>query len=262
MATRDTEGRREIEAAKQRLSAAKSHVTFLSKTLATAQASEDAAKKAWKKAKKNREDIQAQAADSKKELAEAKKFLAEAEQRWEVISIDDDDDDDDTPQMSPREKGNDNNNDDDDDEVITLSDSPPRDLGRSSVWDSIFREAATKHITVQGCGTSTVNGIYTKTGTLCEGSPTYSKQGLYNGDSEVIVIFCRKMLSGNKFWYIGISGKPVLFYKSSRAVGAGPNAGSAVCPPSLANEWVKEDAYKGLLPLPRVKLGMRGFGGI
>lgn len=89
MATRDTEGRREIEAAKQRLSAAKSHVTFLSKTLATAQASEDAAKKAWKKAKKNREDIQAQAADLKKELAEAKKFLAEAEQRWEVISIDD-----------------------------------------------------------------------------------------------------------------------------------------------------------------------------
>ena len=57
--------------------------------MATAQASEDAAKKAWKKAKKNREDIQAQAADSKKELAEAKKFLAEAEQRWEVISIDD-----------------------------------------------------------------------------------------------------------------------------------------------------------------------------
>jgi len=92
MATRDTEGRREIEAAKQRLSAAKSHVTFLSKTLATAQASEDAAKKAWKKAKKNKDDIQAQAADSKTKLSEAKKFLAEAEKRWEVITIDDEDD--------------------------------------------------------------------------------------------------------------------------------------------------------------------------
>ena len=36
MSTRDTEGRREIEAAKQRLSIAKSHTTFLSKTLHTA----------------------------------------------------------------------------------------------------------------------------------------------------------------------------------------------------------------------------------
>ena len=107
-----------------------------------------------------------------------------------------------------------------------------------------------------------MNGLYTKTGTLCEGSPTYSKQGLYNGNSEVIVIFCRKMLSGNKFWYIGISGKPVLFYKSSRAVGVGSGAGSTDFPPLCADEWVKEDAYKGLLPRPRVKLGMWGFGGI
>ena len=37
MASRDTEGRREIEAAKQRLSIAKLHASFVSKSLATAQ---------------------------------------------------------------------------------------------------------------------------------------------------------------------------------------------------------------------------------
>ena len=92
MATRDTEGRREIEAAKQRLSIAKSHKTFLSKTLATAQASEDATKKAWKRAKRAKEEIQTQATSSEKEVSNAQKFLAEAEKRWEVISIDIDDD--------------------------------------------------------------------------------------------------------------------------------------------------------------------------
>lgn len=38
MSTRDTEGRREIEAARQRLSIAKSHTTFLSNTLLSAKA--------------------------------------------------------------------------------------------------------------------------------------------------------------------------------------------------------------------------------
>jgi len=53
MATRDTEGRREIEAARQRLSAAKSHASFISKA-------EDTAKQMLATAKKNLEDIQLQ----------------------------------------------------------------------------------------------------------------------------------------------------------------------------------------------------------
>jgi len=77
MATQDTEGRREIETAKQRLASAKSHASFISKTEATA--------------KKMLADIQLQAASSKKEVEDAKKFLAEAEKRWEVIAIDVDD---------------------------------------------------------------------------------------------------------------------------------------------------------------------------
>ena len=92
MATRDTEGRREIEAAKQRLSAAKSHDNFISKTLVSAKTAEDTARKMLATAKKNREDIEAQAKSSNKEVSDAQKFLAEVEARWEVIAIDIDDD--------------------------------------------------------------------------------------------------------------------------------------------------------------------------
>ena len=88
MATRDTEGRREIEAAKQRLSAAKSHDNFISKTLLSAKAAEETARKTLAAAKKTREDIQLQVISSSKEVSDAKKFLAEAEKRWEVIEID------------------------------------------------------------------------------------------------------------------------------------------------------------------------------
>ena len=63
--------------------------------MATAQASEDAAKNMLSNAKKNKEDIKLQAEDSKKKLAEAKKFLMEAEQRWEVVAIDIDEEEDD-----------------------------------------------------------------------------------------------------------------------------------------------------------------------
>jgi len=112
-----------------------------------------------------------------------------------------------------------------------------------------IRRAERQHITVQGCGTSAVNGLYTKTGTLCEGSPTYSKTGIYNGNSEVIVIFCRKSgTNRNKHWFIGISGKPVFFYTSIRAVGGGPNAGSTDLPPLNAVGWMTKD--KGIHPRP------------
>ena len=101
-ATRDTEGRREIEAAKQRLANAKSHASFVSKSLqsakaaaVSAKAAEDAAKKTLAVTKKNREDIEAHKEDiqtqlqrTKKEVVDAEKFLAEAEKRWEVIDVD------------------------------------------------------------------------------------------------------------------------------------------------------------------------------
>jgi len=84
MATRDTEGRHEIEAARQHLYAAKSHASFISKA-------EDTVKQMLATAKKNLEDIQLQSVSSKKKVEDAQKLLKEAEKRWEVIEIDLDD---------------------------------------------------------------------------------------------------------------------------------------------------------------------------
>jgi len=111
MATRDTEGRHEIEAARQRLSAAKSHETFVSKA-------EDTAKQMFDTAKKNLKDIQLQSISSKKEVEDAQKLLKEAEKRWEVIEIDLDDQEDNAGVSTNKKRklsvvspqGSDNNN--------------------------------------------------------------------------------------------------------------------------------------------------------
>ena len=275
-----SEGRYEIEAAKARLAAAKAQRTSSEKLLSCANEVTNNAKTTLERAqqgmataKKNQEMVQSQLDKARDEVKAAEKCLAESEKRHEVIDIDDIDD---TPQkkddsnkkrkvsMSPQ--GNSNNN-----EVVVLSDSPPRrsnndNSSRSLVSSWPIRQAELEHarqiqqervrqysrnkrITVSGCGNSVVNGTYTKTGTLCEGSPTYSKQGNYNGNTEVIVIFCRKSgTSRNKHWFIGISGKPVFFYTSIRAVGGGPNSGSTDLPPLNPVGWMTKD--KGVHPRP------------
>ena len=277
-----SEGRYEIEAAKARLAAAKAQRTSADKLMScakevtnNAKATLERAQQSMDTAKKNQEMVQSQLDKAREEVKAAEKCLAESEKRHEVIDIDDIDDD--TPQkkedssnkkrkvsMSPREQGN-------NDEVVVLSDSPPRRSNNnnssggntaSSIRRQIQQERVRQYgtqsgrtagsnnrITVSGCGNSVVNGTYTKTGTLCEGSPTYSKQGNYNGNSEVIVIFCRKSgTSRNKHWFIGISGKPVFFYTSIRAVGGGPNAGSTDLLPLNAVGWMTKD--KGVHPRP------------
>ena len=239
------------------------------------------AKQSMDAAKKNQEMVQSQFNKAREEVKAAEKCLAESEKRHEVIDIDDIDND--TPQkdansnkkrkvsMSPQ--GNSNNN-----EVVVLSDSPPRrsnnNSSRSPALSFAERQQLERlrldrlaqsrreqqqqminsnRIVLSGCGTSVVNGTYTKTGTLCEGSPTYSKAGRYGGNSEVIVIFCRKRAnSRNKYWHIGISGKPVFFYTSVRAVGGGPNAGSTELPPMHQLGWMVRETDTGELPLPKM----------
>ena len=288
-----SEGRYEIEAAKARLAAAKAQRTSADKLMScanevtnNAKATLERAQQSMAAAKKNQEMVQSQLDKAREEVKAAEKCLAESEKRHEVIDIDDIDD---SPQkkddsnkkrkvsMSPREQGNSSNNN----EVITLSDSPPRrsnnnNSSRSS--SALSREQLQQYerlrldrlaqsrreqqqqminsnrIVLSGCGTAVVNGTYTKTGTLCEGSPTYSKAVWYDGNSEVIVIFCRKRAnSRNKYWHIGISGKPVFFYTSVRAVGGGPNAGSTELPPMHQLGWMVRETDRGQLPLPKMR---------
>jgi len=243
MATRDTEGRREIEAAKQRLSIAKSHKTFLSKTLVSAKAAEDTAKKAWKRAKRAREEIQAQATSSDKEVSDAQKFLAEAEKRWEVISIDIDDDTSKKDKESSSNKNKkrkydhtkDNNTTDDQiNNVIEQSPTVTRPVVTVNNIDS-NRPDNVSEIIIQNCGTSSVNGTY-KNDIDRHGCISFVKIGgtyaIYQHDN---------------FWYIsywlGSHESSMIYYRTNRKLNGFMSLMHA--------EWFQ---IKGRAPLPKLHL--------
>jgi len=249
MATRDTEGRREIEAAKQRLSIAKSHKTFLSKTLATAQASEDAAKKAWKRAKRAREEIQTQAKCSDKEVSDAQKFLAEAEKRWEVISIDIDDDTSKKDKESSSNKNkkrkydhtkDDNTTDEQMNNVIEQSPTATRPVITANNIDS-NRPHNVSEIIIQNCGTSSVNGTYKK------------DVDRYGYISFVKVGGTYAIYQHDNFWYIsywlGSHESSMIYYRTNRKLNGFMSLMHA--------EWFQ---IKGRAPLP--KLNLRSTSGL
>jgi len=221
-ATRDTEGRREIEAAKQRLANAKLHVSFVSTTLETAKVAAENARvtaisakeqriaitvaldKARKieastmenfvSAKKNREDIQSQLQSSNKEVEDAQKFLAEAEKRWEVIDVDAEEGE--STQNSKKRKvslspESNNNN------VLGNTSQPSNSQSPTTVDSSNIAE-----IEVIGAGELAVNGTYKLYGSPLNGCPCFVKE-------------CRKYMvyyvAESESWAIAIPGVKVLY---------------------------------------------------
>ena len=265
MATRDTEGRREIEAARQRLTNAKSHEKFISKSLQSAKVVEDAARKA-------REDIQLQAISSKKEVEDAKKFLAEAEKRWEVIDVDADEEGTATQNEGSNKKrkislspqGNSNNNE-------SLNQTTNGNASNSQSQGDVFHDcldhnngtatgssSATSssnnrlfnvnQIVVEGCGTSFTNGTYNRIADMYNGAPVYIKE-----NSTTMAIFRHFFSVPNRnAWSIGqwsnnstYSGSPgVIFYRD-----ANDNSSQSISPPE--NDW---EPVGGIYPLPTCRL--------
>lgn len=214
MASRDTEGRREIEAAKQRLALAKSHDKFVSKSLqsakaaaVSAKAAEDAAKKTLVVAKKNREDIEAHREDiqsqlqhTKKEVAVAQQFLAEVEKRWEVIDVD-------AEEVATSQSGGSNNNKKRKANTETSSQESNDNSGggstaeanQPSVNELDSSTAVTgSSIVLIGCGLSEVNGTYKRDGERF-GYPRFTKEGLWQGRG---VQYEVRFKDG--YWHIGI----------------------------------------------------------
>ena len=97
------ERRHEIKAAQQRLALAKSHESYLTKTLQAAIAAEEAAKQ-------YRIEIELQMQQSKKKVDDAMKLLEEAEKRLELVDDDDDDDQDKTTKKLVHRESNSNEN--------------------------------------------------------------------------------------------------------------------------------------------------------
>ena len=90
------ERRHEIKAAQQRLALAKSHESYMTKTLQSAIAAEKAAKQ-------YRIEVELQMQQSKKQVNEAVKLVEEVEKRLELVDDDDDDQDKTTKKLVHRE---------------------------------------------------------------------------------------------------------------------------------------------------------------
>jgi len=96
------ERRHEIKAAQQRLALAKSHESYMTKTLQSAIAAEKAAKQ-------YRIEIELQMQQSKKQVNEAVKLVEEVEKRLELVDDDDDDQDKTTKKLVHRESNSNEN---------------------------------------------------------------------------------------------------------------------------------------------------------
>ena len=96
------ERRQEMKAAQQRLALAKSHESYLTKTLQAAIAAEEAAKQ-------YRIEIELQMQQSKKKVDDAMKLLEEAEKRLELVDDDDDQDKRSTKKLVHRESNSNEN---------------------------------------------------------------------------------------------------------------------------------------------------------
>ena len=96
------ERRHEIKAAQQRLALAKSHESYMSNTLQSAIAAEEAAKQ-------YRIEIELQMQQSKKQVNEAVKLVEEVEKRLELVDDDDDDQDKTTKKLVHRESNSNEN---------------------------------------------------------------------------------------------------------------------------------------------------------
>jgi len=221
MASRDTEGRREIEAAKQRLAGARSHEKFVSKTLVTAKAAEETAKISanaaktalesakkladttksnYNASKKTREDVQSQLQNTKKEVADAQQFLAEVEKRWEVIDVD-------AEEVATSQSEGSNNNKKRKANTETSSQESNDNSGggstaeanQPSVNELDSSTAVTgSSIVLIGCGLSEVNGTYKRDGErFCY--PRFTKEGLWQGRG---VQYEVRFKDG--YWHIGI----------------------------------------------------------
>jgi len=227
-ATRDTEGRREIEAAKQRLANAKSHASFVSTTLETANSAVDTAhasavsaranvettkaaletakliadstmatfrttKRVFMAAKKNRDDLQSQLQSSNKEVEDAQKFLAKAEKRWEVIDVDAEEGS--STQNSKKRK-------------VSLSpQSNNNNVGNTSQPSNsqtfiCINSSNITEIIVTGAGELVANGTYKLHGLPLNGCPCFTKD-------------CRKYMiyydGESESWAIAICGNKVLY---------------------------------------------------
>ena len=254
-----SEGSREIEAARKRLAAAKTQSSIASTNMTSA-------KSMLEIAKKNLENVELQVQGADKEVKEAQKMLADAEKRWEVIDIDQQE-----PEPTVINEGSKkrrkvslsplhqaiNNTSAADRASVSIASASQTNY-TAAVTNNSTRRAMNNtgeaqsasattlspnsfdQIDVEGCGTSRVNGRYSRqVDVMHEGASVYIKRGvmdyaIYRGIS---------LSDPTERWHIAlwIKGRPSLsFYKSPNNVERPPEKG-----------WIKSH---GMGPAPTCRL--------
>ena len=222
-----SEGRHEIESARQRLAAAKTQASAASKNM-------EAAKLMMENAKSLLES-------SSKEVDAAKKCLSEAEKRWEVIEIDEEEPDDLLNNDHSRKKkrkvsvvephGSNNNSNYSAGNNVSRSNADERGrnggattptaisstapvvtpgreraIGASATTPAASSSSISNNVTrvvVEGCGISVVNGTYTQVVELLnDGAPSFWKKGWWGGKLCKHAIYRRKFNNTN-IWVFG-----------------------------------------------------------
>ena len=262
-----SEGRHEIESARQRLAAAKTQASAASKNMENARIMMENAKSLLE--------------SSTKEVDAAKKCLLDAEKRWEVIEIDDSNDNTQeneshkkrkrkTSVVSPQEGNNaysrhSRNNTDDGRSpgdssaaTTTASSTAPvvtsgreRAIGASATTTATSSSSTPNNVTqivVEECGISEIIGTYNRVvGVLNEGAPVYTKRVLWGGKLCKHAIY-RRLSFGAYKWYFGYlddqDGRP------SRRLYASPWLSST--PPE--NGWEAIVGNGGVYPPPKCRM--------
>jgi len=210
-----SEGRHEIETARQRLTAAKAQASAAAQMMESAQLMSDAAKQ---------------------EVLAASEGLKKAEERWNVINVDIDDD------TATANNNNDNNEGSNKRRKVSVSPHQGSNANNSNINTvrvggnhtgtrtasistgdntavSSSSTGIVEQIVVEGCGSSAVNGIYSRRTELYKGAPVYYKQGSIHGAAGCFVIARN---ATTQIWYISFNGRQqtratedTLFYKST-----------------------------------------------
>ena len=275
MSASSSEGRYEIEAARQRLASAKKQASAASSNM-------DLASKTMEAARIMMENAKSLLENSSKEVDAAKKCLLDAEKRWEVIEKIDDNNDNTqeneshkkkkrkTSVVSPQEGNNaysrhSRNNTDDGRSpgdssaaTTTASSTAPvvtsgreRAIGASATTTATSSSSTPNNVTqivVEECGISEIIGTYNRVvGVLNEGAPVYTKRVLWGGKLCKHAIY-RRLSFGAYKWYFGYlddqDGRP------SRRLYASPWLSST--PPE--NGWEAIVGNGGVYPPPKCRM--------
>ena len=196
---------------------------------------------------------------AKKEVLAASEGLKKAEERWNVINVDIEDD----IATTANNNNDDNNNDDNNNEVsnkrrkVSVSPQQGSNANNSNInavrggihmrtasistGDTAVSSSSAgivEQIVVEGCGSSVVNGVYSRRTALYKGVPVYYKRGSMHGAAGCFVIvrnatFQLWLIVFQKYHQSTTNVEDYeLFYKSTRA-----NAlASGISPPKYG--WI------------------------